>query len=65
MTSHAEILSRPPGASRSGTVMATLIVLVPIALALICVLARLDVIELSQSVRTPSAAPNFAIHTNM
>jgi C4-dicarboxylate transporter DctM subunit len=52
MTSHAEILSRPPGASRSGTVMATLIVLVPIALALICVLARLDVIELSQSVRT-------------
>src|SRR5580700_11260833 len=52
MTGHAEILSRPPGASRSGTVMATLIVLVPIALALICVLARLDVIELSQSVRT-------------
>jgi C4-dicarboxylate transporter DctM subunit len=52
MTSHAEMLSRPPGASRSGTVMATLIVLVPIALALICVLARLDVIELSQSVRT-------------
>jgi C4-dicarboxylate transporter, DctM subunit len=48
MTSHSEALSRP----RVGTVMATVIVVIPIALALICVLARFDVIELSQSVRT-------------
>jgi len=47
MTTHSEVLSRP----RSGTVTAMLIVMVPIALALVCVLARLDIIELSQSVR--------------
>src|SRR5262245_65578019 len=47
MTTHSEVLSRP----RSGTVTAMLIVMVPIALALVCVLARFDIIELSQSVR--------------
>jgi len=47
MTTHSEVLSRP----RSGTVTAMLIVMIPIALALVCVLARLDIIELSQSVR--------------
>jgi len=47
MTTHSEVLSRP----RSGTVTAMLIVMVPIALALVCVLARLDIIELSQSAR--------------
>ena len=54
MTSHSEILAPRPSSSagRSGTVWAMLIVFVPIALALVCVLARLDVIELSQSART-------------
>jgi len=54
MTSHSEILAPRPSSSagHSGTVWAMLIVLVPIALALVCVLARLDVIELSQSART-------------
>jgi C4-dicarboxylate transporter DctM subunit len=54
MTSHSEILAPRPSSSagRSGTAWAMLIVLVPIALALVCVLARLDVIELSQSART-------------
>jgi C4-dicarboxylate transporter DctM subunit len=47
MTSHSETLPRP----RAGIVMATLIVAVPLALALVCVLARFDIIELSQSVR--------------
>jgi C4-dicarboxylate transporter DctM subunit len=47
MISHSETLPRP----RSGAVMAILIVALPIALALICVLARLDIIELPQSVR--------------
>jgi C4-dicarboxylate transporter, DctM subunit len=54
MTSHSEILAPRPSSSagRSGTVGAMLIVVIPIALALVCVLARLDVIELSQSART-------------
>jgi C4-dicarboxylate transporter DctM subunit len=47
MTAHSEPLARP----RSGTVMAMLIVVIPIVLALVCVLARLEIIELSQSVR--------------
>jgi len=47
MTTHSETLARP----RPGTVIAMLIVAIPIALALVCVLARLDIIELSQSVR--------------
>jgi C4-dicarboxylate transporter, DctM subunit len=47
MTSHSEALPRP----RSGAVMAALIVALPLALALVCVLARLDIIELPQSVR--------------
>jgi C4-dicarboxylate transporter DctM subunit len=47
MTGHSAALSRP----RTGVVMAMLIVAVPIALALVCVLARLDIIELSQSTR--------------
>ena len=45
MTTHSETLARP----RPGTVIAMLIVVIPIALALVCVLARLDIIELSQS----------------
>src|ERR1700688_3389547 len=53
MTSHSEILAPRPrsSAGHSGTVWAMLIVLVPIALALVCVLARFDIIELSQSMR--------------
>ena len=47
MTGKSETMSRP----RTGFVIATLIVVVPIALALVCVLARLDIIELSQSAR--------------
>ena len=54
MSSHSEALPRP----RAGAVMATLIVVIPVALALVCVLARLDIIELSQSVR---AALLFAL----
>src|SRR6202142_1787423 len=47
MSGHSATLSRP----RAGVVMAMLIVAIPIALALVCVLARLDIIELSQSTR--------------
>src|SRR5215475_4896532 len=54
MTTHTETLARP----RSGTIMAMLIVVIPIALALICVLARFDIVELSQSAR---AALLFAL----
>jgi C4-dicarboxylate transporter DctM subunit len=42
----------------NGTVMMTLLIVVPVALALICLAARLDVIELSHSVR---AALLFAL----
>src|ERR1700726_4592533 len=52
MSSLPHILEPTGMRPRSAAVMGTLIVVVPIALALICVLARLDVIELSQSVRT-------------
>ena len=48
MTGHSEALAPRP---RSGAVMAMLIIVVPLALALVCVLARLDIIELSQSTR--------------
>ena len=44
--------------SRAGMATAALIVAIPIALALVCVLTRLDIIELSQSVR---AALLFAL----
>jgi len=47
MTAQSETLVRP----RSGSITAMLIVAVPVVLALICVLARFDIIELSQSVR--------------
>src|SRR5215475_3924409 len=47
MTTHTETLARP----RSGTIMAMLIVVIPIALALICVLARFEIVSLSQTVR--------------
>jgi C4-dicarboxylate transporter, DctM subunit len=48
MTGYSEtIVTRP----RAGDIMAWLIVLVPVALALVCVLARFDIIELSQSMR--------------
>jgi C4-dicarboxylate transporter DctM subunit len=48
MTGYSEtIVTRP----RAGDIMAWLIVVVPVALALVCVLARFDIIELSQSMR--------------
>ena len=47
MTVHSQALARP----RSVSITAILIVAVPIMLALICVLARFEIIELSQSVR--------------
>ena len=54
MTTHSETLGRP----RSGSITAILIVAIPVVLALICVLARFELIELSQSVR---AALLFAL----
>jgi len=54
MTTQAETLARP----RNGTITAMLIVAIPIVLALICVLARFEIIELSQSAR---AALLFAL----
>jgi C4-dicarboxylate transporter, DctM subunit len=54
MTTHSETLTRP----RSSGITAMLIVAIPIVLALICVLARFEIIELSQSVR---AALLFAL----
>src|SRR5262249_39741088 len=47
MPAPSETLARP----RSGSITAMLIVAVPVVLALICVLARFEIIELSQSVR--------------
>jgi C4-dicarboxylate transporter, DctM subunit len=59
MTSHpATALRSRKGMERSGVLLATLIVAIPIALALVCVLARFEIIELSQSVR---AALLFAL----
>src|SRR5262249_31472671 len=59
MTGHSETVSRSrTGVNGSGTLLATLIVVIPIALALVCVLARFDLIPLSQSVR---AALLFAL----
>jgi C4-dicarboxylate transporter DctM subunit len=54
MTTHSETLARP----RSSSITAMLIVVIPIVLALICVLARFEIIELSQSAR---AALLFAL----
>jgi C4-dicarboxylate transporter DctM subunit len=54
MTTHSEPLARP----RSGSITAMLIVVIPVILALICVLARFEIIELSQSAR---AALLFAL----
>ena len=54
MTTHSETLARP----RSGSITAMLIVAIPVVLALICVLARFEIIELSQSAR---AALLFAL----
>jgi C4-dicarboxylate transporter, DctM subunit len=53
MTAHSETVASErsrPGAV-SGRVLAALIIIVPIVLAIICVLARLDIIALSQSAR--------------
>jgi C4-dicarboxylate transporter, DctM subunit len=47
MTASSQTLTRP----RSGSITAMLIVAIPVVLALICVLARFEIIELSQSVR--------------
>ena len=40
-----------PERTRASTITATLIIVLPIALTLLCVAARLDIVELSQSVR--------------
>jgi C4-dicarboxylate transporter, DctM subunit len=48
MTGYSQTIAPRP---RAGAVMASLIVVVPIALALICMLARFDIIALSQSLR--------------
>ena len=47
MTAQPQTLTRP----RPGSIGAMLIVAIPLVLALICVLARFEIIELSQSVR--------------
>jgi C4-dicarboxylate transporter, DctM subunit len=54
MTAQSQTLARP----RPGSITAMLIVVIPLVLALICVLARFEIIELSQSVR---AALLFAL----
>jgi C4-dicarboxylate transporter, DctM subunit len=48
VTGYSQTLASRP---RGGAVMASLIVAVPVALALVCVLARFDIIALSQSLR--------------
>jgi C4-dicarboxylate transporter, DctM subunit len=48
MTGYSATITPRP---RAGDVMAWLIVVIPVALALVCVLARFDIIELSQSMR--------------
>jgi C4-dicarboxylate transporter DctM subunit len=48
MTSLSEIAAPR---TRASTITATLMILVPVALVLVCVAARLDIIDLSQSVR--------------
>jgi C4-dicarboxylate transporter, DctM subunit len=48
MTGYSEAVAPRP---RSGAVTASLIIAIPVALALVCVLARFDIIELSQSWR--------------
>jgi C4-dicarboxylate transporter DctM subunit len=48
MTGYSETIAPKPNA---GTIMAWTIVVVPVVLALVCVLARFDIIELSQSMR--------------
>ncbi len=64
MTAHSETvasdnsIASPRSGAVSGRVLAALIVIVPVVLAIICVLARLDVIALSQSAR---AALLFAL----
>jgi C4-dicarboxylate transporter DctM subunit len=50
MTAHAPAV--PPARSeRAAGILAALVIVVPIALTLVCVLARFDIIELSQSLR--------------
>jgi C4-dicarboxylate transporter, DctM subunit len=52
MTAHSDtVASKKEARPRSGAVLAALIVVVPIALASVCVLADLDIIALSQSAR--------------
>jgi C4-dicarboxylate transporter, DctM subunit len=59
MTAHTETgASKPVARPRSGALLAALIVIVPIALAAVCVLANLDIVALSQSAR---AALLFAL----
>ncbi len=47
MTAEPQTLARP----RSGSIASMLIVAIPLVLALVCVLARFEIIELSQAVR--------------
>jgi C4-dicarboxylate transporter DctM subunit len=64
MTAHSEAaasnksVTRPRSGGASGRVLAALIVVVPVVIAIICVLARFDIIVLSQSAR---AALLFAL----
>src|ERR1700730_6069739 len=58
MSSVSHVSKTPGLRPRSAAIISTLIIVVPLALALICVAARLDVIELSQSSR---AALLFAL----
>jgi C4-dicarboxylate transporter, DctM subunit len=52
MTAHSgTVASKKEARPRSGALLAALIVVVPIALAAVCVLAHLDIIALSQSAR--------------
>src|SRR5258708_1927075 len=58
MSSISQVSKTAAPQPRSAVIISTLIIIVPIALALICLAARLDIIELSQSSR---AALLFAL----
>src|SRR3984893_5785548 len=58
MSSVSHVSKTPGLRPRSAAIISTLIIVVPLALALICVAARIDIIELSQSSR---AALLFAL----
>src|SRR5258708_3439388 len=58
MSSISQVSKTAAPQPRSAVIISTLIIVVPVALALICLAARLDIIDLSQSVR---AALLFAL----